>query len=53
MTSIRQILILLAFALAALSLNACNTTRGVGQDIEAAGGAIEEAAEETEEEIED
>jgi len=31
----------------------CNTTRGIGQDVEAAGEGIEEVAEETEEEFED
>ena len=31
----------------------CNTTRGIGQDVEAAGEGIEEVAEETEEELED
>jgi predicted small secreted protein len=36
------LLIVLAFA---GGLSGCNTTAGVGQDIEAAGGAIEGAAE--------
>lgn len=31
----------------------CNTTEGLGQDVEAAGEAIEDAAEEAEDEIED
>ncbi len=31
----------------------CNTTRGIGQDVEAAGEEIEEVAEEAEEELED
>lgn len=37
------------FALLAMliSLTACNTTKGLGQDIEATGEAIEEAAEKT------
>lgn len=39
--------------LIALSTTACNTTRGVGEDVEATGEFIQEAAEETEEEIED
>ena len=34
-------------------LAGCNTTRGVGQDVQAAGDAIEETAEEAEEELED
>ncbi len=29
----------------AFVLSACNTTRGIGQDVEAAGETIEEAAE--------
>ena len=29
------------------ALSACNTVEGAGKDIEAAGGAIEESAEET------
>lgn len=36
-----------------LLLGGCNTTRGLGQDVEAAGEAIEETAEEVEDEIED
>ena len=38
--------LILAFAAAALALglSACNTIRGVGQDIQKAGGVIEGAA---------
>jgi predicted small secreted protein len=36
-----------------LTQAACNTTRGLGQDIEAAGRAVGELAQETEEELED
>ena len=36
-----------------LTQAACNTTRGVGEDIEAAGEAVSETAQETEEELED
>lgn len=32
--------------LTALGLTGCNTTRGLGQDVEALGGAVEEEAEE-------
>ena len=42
-----SILVLFAFGLAG-----CNTTRGLGQDIEATGEKIEEVAEETKERIE-
>lgn len=44
---------LLAMLLVSFSLTACNTTRGIGQDVEAAGEGIENAAEEVEEEIEE
>jgi predicted small secreted protein len=36
-----------------LTQAACNTTRGLGQDIEAAGRAVGDLAQETEEELED
>ena len=36
---------LVAAALAALLLSACNTTSGFGQDVGAAGDALSEAAE--------
>lgn len=35
-----------AMAWAAMTLPGCNTTEGVGEDIEAAGSELEEAAEE-------
>ena len=35
---------LLALALIALALSGCNTIRGIGQDIEKAGAAIEKSA---------
>lgn len=45
---------MLAFTVAMLgTLTACNTTEGLGQDVEAAGDMIEETAEETEDELED
>ena len=34
----------LVFLTGCLSITACNTTKGIGQDIEAAGGAIEKKA---------
>lgn len=37
----------LAIGWAGLALTGCNTTEGVGEDIEAAGGAIDDAAEDT------
>lgn len=35
---------LLALALAATALSACNTVQGIGQDVQAGGRAIERAA---------
>ncbi len=43
----------LAVLLAALSLGACNTMRGAGQDVEAAGGAVAGAATETQRDMND
>jgi predicted small secreted protein len=43
----------LLLVLVAMSQVACNTTRGLGQDIEAAGDAVSDLAEETEDELED
>ena len=38
-------LVWIAFSLAAvLGLSACNTMRGIGQDVQKAGSAIEDAA---------
>lgn len=37
-------LVALALSMACLILQGCHTTRGVGQDIESAGDAIEDAA---------
>lgn len=41
--------LLLGFS--ALLVAGCNTTRGLGQDVEATGEAIEEAAEKTKEKL--
>lgn len=40
-------LLLLAWIFATLGFSACNTTRGVGQDVEATGDAIEDTAEDS------
>ena len=40
----RTIVTLLATISFALALGACNTIKGAGQDIQRAGGAIEDAA---------
>lgn len=40
-------LVALAAVMGAVSLSACNTVEGVGEDVEAAGAAIEQTAEET------
>ena len=46
-----NLLKVLLLALFAISVTACNTVQGIGQDVGAAGNAIEHAAEEVEEEI--
>ncbi|MGB5247476.1 MAG: entericidin A/B family lipoprotein [Woeseia sp.] len=43
-------MILMAFG---LSMTACNTTRGFGEDVEATGEAVQDVAENTEEQIEE
>jgi len=48
-----RILTTLIFTLLFAGIAGCNTTRGIGQDVEAAGEGLEEVAEETEEELED
>jgi predicted small secreted protein len=44
-------LLVLAFSVASLGLAACNTTAGVGKDIEATGDAIEDTADDTKTEM--
>ena len=44
---------LMALLFMATVLSGCNTARGMGEDIEAAGGAMSDTAEDTEEEIEE
>lgn len=46
-TLLSLVLALMTAAFVALGLAACNTTEGLGEDIEAAGGAIDKKAEET------
>jgi predicted small secreted protein len=48
-----KIFVVLAWMLATLALSACNTTRGVGQDVEATGDAIEDEADEAMDEDEE
>ena len=43
----RALLALITLGLTSIWLTGCNTTAGIGKDIEAAGDAIEEKAEET------
>lgn len=47
----RNYLYLLLMIFASVGLTACNTTEGIGKDVSAAGEAIEEAAEEAEDEM--
>ena len=50
--SMRTRILALAFLLgASLSLAACNTIQGIGQDVQAAGSALSGTAEKTKEEI--
>ena len=42
---------LVLIALAAAGVTGCNTIRGVGEDVEAAGGALAGTAEKTEKEL--
>jgi entericidin B len=44
---------LLFAALAVAMLASCNTVRGVGQDVQAGGAAVEEAAEEVQDDLKD
>lgn len=45
--------ILIAALCVAPVLTACNTIRGAGEDVEATGEAVQNAAEKTEEELEE
>jgi predicted small secreted protein len=47
-----KVLYLLALILMALTASACNTTRGFGEDVEATGDAIEDAAEDAQDDDE-
>jgi predicted small secreted protein len=42
---------LVAAGLLALSLNACNTVSGMGEDVEAAGGAMSDTADDAEDDM--
>lgn len=46
-------LVWLVWIFAMLGLSACNTTRGVGEDVEATGEGVQDVAEDTEDELED
>ena len=50
--SLGLVLVPVVFGLALLT-SGCNTMRGMGEDVEAAGGAMADTAEETEEEMEE
>lgn len=51
MKSFLQVLSALLIVGACVFTTGCNTVAGAGKDVKAAGGGIEEAAEETKEEI--
>ena len=44
---------LLTFIMFGVSLAACNTTRGIGKDVEATGEAVQDVADNTQEQIEE
>jgi predicted small secreted protein len=44
MTTLSRLALIAALAVFALSCFACNTTKGVGKDIESAGDGIQDAA---------
>lgn len=46
-------LALILMLILAGALSACNTTRGLGEDVEATGEGIQKVAEDTEEELEE
>lgn len=45
--------LLFMFLFTAATLSACNTTRGFGEDVEAVGDSIKNAAEEAQDDIDD
>ena len=47
----RTAFLALLLSVSAILIAGCNTTRGFGQDVEATGEAIEEAAEEAKEKL--
>lgn len=49
----KTILYMFILFAAGLSMAACNTTRGFGEDVEATGEAVQDVAENTEEQIEE
>jgi entericidin B len=51
MTTDRKTLFLAVVFAAAAGLSGCNTVRGIGQDVEAGGEAVQEGADEVQEEL--
>lgn len=47
----RTALVLIWLALVGAVTTGCNTTRGVGEDVEAAGDAVQDAAQKTEDKM--
>lgn len=48
-----RLFVTISFVLLMAAISGCNTTRGMGQDIEAAGQKIEELAEDTKDGLND
>lgn len=53
MTKSLNVMGALALLVGALTMSACNTIQGAGRDVEAAGNAVANQAEETEDEMTD
>lgn len=48
-----KVLAALLLTTGAISITACNTIQGVGEDVQAAGAAVEDTSEEVEEDLTD
>lgn len=53
MTDWLRIILMTVVLAAGTGLAGCNTVRGAGEDVEAGGEAVQDTAEDTEEELED
>jgi entericidin B len=51
--TVKKMTLLLVLAAPIAGLGACNTTRGFGEDVEATGEAVQDAAQDAEDELTD